>query len=58
MEKAKLDAKSKSDEVESCKKAMEDMKKALRKNGEELEEIRQRATKLEESSRHNTPGEH
>ncbi|XP_057247480.1 uncharacterized protein LOC130589873 [Beta vulgaris subsp. vulgaris] len=46
MEKAELDAKSKSDEVESCKKAMEDMKKSLQKNGEELEEIRLRATRL------------
>ncbi|KMT17387.1 hypothetical protein BVRB_2g038420 [Beta vulgaris subsp. vulgaris] len=50
MEKAELDAKSKGAELESCKKTMDDMGETLKKNGEELADIRQRATKLEDST--------
>lgn len=51
VEKAELDAKSKEVELKTCQANMVKMEEILKKNGEELEQIREKVTKIEESSR-------
>ena len=51
VEKAELDMKSKELELKTCQSNMTKMEGTLMKNGEELEQIREKATKVEESSR-------
>lgn len=51
VEKAELDVKSKETELKSYQTTIKNMEETLKKNGNELEQIREKATKLEESSR-------
>lgn len=51
VEKAELNAKSKETELKTCQSNMVKMEETLKKNGEELEQIRAKVTKLVESSR-------